>query len=306
MQYAGWSVIVDDIVFPDGRTAMAVLGGGGSYTVAGMRVWSPDVGIFAQVGPGFDAGILDRLALRETSLRPTDRLTPRAWQLFEADGHRTQIPRVPPADWTAQLSWPPDFAEWLAAHGVRAAHLLSRGLPGDPEMLSQIAARGVRVSLEPIIEDGMDAAHRDRVLAALPYVEIFSPGAAELRALLGDTPPQAALADLSERGPEIVALRRGAAGSLVYQRGRRGLLRVPAAPAQVVDVTGAGNAYAGGMLVGWCESRSLETAATCAAVSAAVTIEQIGPPTITPAMLDDAKRRQVELLAELSELDDTT
>ncbi len=301
MQYTSLSIIIDDIVFPDGRTAMGVLGGGGMYTVAGMRIWSEDVGLLASVANDFDEGILAGLALHFDGLRRGPRLTPRAWQLFEEDGHRTQIPRIPEADWAVQLSWPDKLPELARELGLQAIHLLSRGLPGNAETIAQLAAAGVRVSVEPVIEEGMDAAHVERVLASLPYVEIFSPGLPELRVLMGDTPPRRALPALAERGPALVALRMGAAGSLVYERASGRFLRVPAAPARVLDVTGAGNAYAGGMLVGWCESGSLEYAAACAAVSAALVIEQIGPPTITPALLADARRRRDELLAQLRE-----
>jgi sugar/nucleoside kinase (ribokinase family) len=299
MHYASWGVIIDDIVFPTGRTAMGVLGGGGMYSVAGMRLWSAEVGILSNVGADFDASMLGQLDLCATSLRITSRLTPRAWQLFEEDGQRTQIPRIALDDWSAQLAHPADLAEQLRACDVRAVHLLSRGIPGDPQMIAQIAASGVRISLEPIIEDGMDAAHAERVLACLPYVEIFSPGVGELRMLLGQQPQQQALIALAERGPAIVALRRGAAGSLIYHHESRRMLRVPAARATVVDVTGAGNAYSGGMLVGWCANGSIETAAACAAVSAAITIEQVGPPVITPALLAEAQWRRAEVLAEL-------
>jgi sugar/nucleoside kinase (ribokinase family) len=249
----------------------------------------------------FDPGILGRLDLCAADLRITGRPTPRAWQLVEEDGQRTQIPRIPLPDWAAQLAYPADFAEQLQSRGIRAVHLLSRGLPGDPEMIARIALSGIRISLEPIIEEGMDAAHRERVLDCLPYVEIFSPGLGELRVLLGEQPPGQALEALAERGPAIVALRRGAAGSLIYHRHARRMLRVPAARANVVDVTGAGNAYAGGMLVEWCERGLLESAAAAATVSAALTIEQIGPPTITRALLADAQRRRAQVLAELSE-----
>lgn len=303
MYYTSWGIIIDDIVFPDGRTSMGVLGGGGMYSVAGMRIWSADVGILSNADADFDSEILDGLDLCATHLRITGRPTPRAWQLFEEDGLRTQIPRIPLTDWAAQLAYPADFAEQLQAHGVRAVHLLSRGLPNDPEMIARIALSGIRISLEPIIEDGMDAAHRERVLDCLPYIEIFSPGIGELRVLMGELPPGSALVAIAERGPAIVALRRGAAGSLVYQRDSRRMLRVPAAHASVVDVTGAGNAYAGGMLVEWCESGLLELAAAAAAVSAAITIEQIGPPTITRALLADAQQRRAQVMAELSETD---
>jgi sugar/nucleoside kinase (ribokinase family) len=296
-------VIIDDIVFPTGRTAMGVLGGGGMYAVAGMRIWSAQVGILGNVGADFDASLLGQLDLCDTGLRITSRPTPQAWQLFEEDGQRTQIPRIALDDWSAQLACPADLAEQMLSLDVRAAHLLSRGLPGDPEMIAQVAASGVRISLEPIIEDGLDAAHATRVLACLPYVEIFSPGVGELRMLLGQQPLKLALAALAERGPAVVALRRGAAGSLIYHRESRRMLQAPAARATVVDVTGAGNAYAGGMLVGWCESGLIETAAACAAVSAAITIEQVGPPAITPALLAAAQWRRAQVLAELSEMD---
>jgi sugar/nucleoside kinase (ribokinase family) len=235
-------------------------------------------------------------------LRTTNHLSPRAWQLFEHDGHRTQIPRIPLTDWDAQLAYPADFAEQLHKHGVRAVHLLSRGLPHDPVMVAQIAKYGIRMSLEPIIEDGMDAIHAERVLACLPYVEIFSPGVSELRVLLGDRPPIQAIRELAERGPALVALRRGAAGSLIYQRATQRMLRVPAARANVVDVTGGGNAYVGGLLVGWCQSGDLESAAACGSVSAALAIEQIGPPQITPALLAEAQQRHAELRAALCEM----
>jgi sugar/nucleoside kinase (ribokinase family) len=81
------------------------------------------------------------------------------------------------------------------------------------------------------------------------------------------------------------------------------MLRVPAARASIVDVTGAGNAYAGGMLVAWCESGLLELAAAAATVSAALTIEQIGPPKVTPARLAEAQQRRTQVMAELSETD---
>jgi sugar/nucleoside kinase (ribokinase family) len=81
------------------------------------------------------------------------------------------------------------------------------------------------------------------------------------------------------------------------------MLQVPAAPANVVDVTGAGNAYCGGLLVGLVEHGTLEMAAAHAAVSAALTIEQIGPPRITPALMATAEQRLAAALATLQEVD---
>jgi sugar/nucleoside kinase (ribokinase family) len=306
MRYASWSIIIDDIVFPDGRTAMGVLGGGGLYTVTGMRVWTEDAGVLANVGADFDPARLAAQGLSADGLLVTERPTPRAWQLFETDGHRTQIPRVPIEDWTAQLRRADDLPDRLAALGVRAFHLLSPGHPTDPALAARMAGMGIRLSLEPIIEEGMTREQRDRVLACLPNVEIFSPGVAETRVLLGERPLGEALRAFADLGPQIVALRRGAAGSLVYHHESRRMLRAPAARAEIVDLTGAGNAFCGGLLVGWVEHARLEQAAAYAAISAARALEQIGPPQITPALTARAAQQLPDVLATLQEVDPTS
>ena len=306
MRYASWGIIIDDVVFPDGRTAMGVLGGGGLYAAAGMRIWINDAGVIANVGADFDAALLAGSALSADGLRVTNRPTPRAWQLFESDGHRTQIPRVAADDWAAQLARTNELLDRLAGLGVRAFHLLSRGHLADPALAARIAGMGVRLSLEPIIEEGMNQEQRDRVLACLPYVEIFSPGVAEARVLLGERSLAEALRTSADRGPSIVALRQGAAGSLIYYRETHRMLRVPAVPASIVDLTGAGNAYCGGLLVGWVEHARLEIAAAYAAISAALTLEQVGPPRITPALTAMAEQQLAAVRAMLQEVDDAT
>ena len=50
------SVVIDDIVFPDGQTRMGVLGGGGPQAAFGMRLWaSGGVGLCGSVGEDFPA-----------------------------------------------------------------------------------------------------------------------------------------------------------------------------------------------------------------------------------------------------------
>jgi len=87
-----------------------------------------------------------------------------------------------------------------------------------------------------------------------------------------------------------VALRMGAQGSLVAtSAGER--LRVPAVPAKIVDVTGAGNAYCGGFLAGIGSGLALAEAAARAAVSASFALEQFGVPSFTAEKRAEAERR---------------
>ena len=56
IDYFTFSVIIDDIVFYDGRTLMGVLGGGGPQTAFGMQLWTQGrVGLCGGVGVDFPA-----------------------------------------------------------------------------------------------------------------------------------------------------------------------------------------------------------------------------------------------------------
>ena len=93
-------------------------------------------------------------------------------------------------------------------------------------------------------------------------------GPERLRRVLGELGPELVFANEEERaelGPEAAVnatwvLKRGAAGAAVERDGQKS--EFPAVPAEVVDTTGAGDAFAAGYLVGGVEL-ALETAARC-------------------------------------------
>lgn len=93
-------------------------------------------------------------------------------------------------------------------------------------------------------------------------------GPERLRRVLGELGPELVFANEEERaelGPEAAVdatwvLKRGAAGAAVERHGQKS--QFPAVPAEVIDTTGAGDAFAAGYLVGGVEL-ALETAARC-------------------------------------------
>ncbi|MCZ7541748.1 MAG: hypothetical protein M5U29_17900 [Anaerolineae bacterium] len=105
-----FGLILDDIVLPDGTTHMGVLGGGGAQTAWGMAAAlgsGASVGLVAGVGADLDAAALAPLraaGIDLSGVRVSDLPTPRAWQVTEADGRRTQVWRVPPQTLGAQLA----------------------------------------------------------------------------------------------------------------------------------------------------------------------------------------------------------
>ena len=81
--------------------------------------------------------------------------------------------------------------------------------------------------------------------------------------------------DLRRRGA-LVALTRGPEGSELH--GPDGVVRIPVAPPrQVVDPTGAGDAYAAGLLAALRRGLPLDAAGRVAALSATYVVEQQGP-----------------------------
>ena len=109
----------------------------------------------------------------------------------------------------------------------------------------------------------------------LQNINAFLPSLKELRALYPNLELRAALLALSEMGPEAVAVKLGSEGSLVWDQKSNLIQHIPAISAQVVDLTGAGDAYCGGFMVGLVETGDAFMAAKFGSVSASLVIEKI-------------------------------
>ena len=57
----------------------------------------------------------------------------------------------------------------------------------------------------------------------------------------------------------------------------------------MVDPTGAGNAYGGGLCVGWTETRDIRRAGCYAAISASMLVRQLGLPAMSAAVQREAQ-----------------
>ena len=104
--------------------------------------------------------------------------------------------------------------------------------------------------------------------------DVVFASATDCRSLFGDDHPEAALDRLTGFGPSETVLTSGAAGARVGTRGRR--IDVPATPADAVDPTGAGDAFAGAYLAWRLAGRPPEAAARAAAGVAARTVTFLG------------------------------
>lgn len=288
------NIIIDDIVLSDGRTFMNTLGGAGTHALIGMAVWSDRLGYVATVGPDFSPEQRAQLTKLNIDLRGVKLIeeytTTRAWQLFEPDERRIEIMRTELADffkYTPQFGdMPVDYRQARGVH-VQWGHTVDELI----ELLQQFQNANPQVNLiwEPALEFMNGGAAEFRPI--LERLAVFSPDLGEAQQLTQFTDPNDMARMLLDWGASCVAIRMGAAGSLVRTAAGEGW-RIPAVPpAELVDVTGAGNAYCGGFVVGLGEGESVLESALRAAVSASFALEQFGVPDFNAETATTAHKR---------------
>lgn len=292
MDFVAFGLILDDIVFPDGRTAMGVLGGGGPQAAFGMRLWAEQVGLAAGVGhdlPDAARAWLAESGIDTAGLRFGDAPTPRAWQVTEADGRRTHLWRTDTALVWPQLRRSLDLLP-PAYQRARGYHFGIHPEEPDLEFVSQLRPRGGLVSVETF-RAAAQPPEAEALHALVRGPHIFSATLAEAQSLVGPGTPRSVARRLVEHGAWIVAVRLGAEGSLVMEGQTARMAHIPALPGRVVNPVGAGNAYSGGFLAGWTETHDVVMAGLYGAVAASFVVEQVRLPVVSENVRQEARKR---------------
>lgn len=297
MDFVTFSLVIDDLVFPDGRTAMGVLGGGGPQAAFGMKLWTDQVGLVSGVGsdwlPNIQAWLtaagIDLAGLRHSTEWPT----PRAWQILEEDGRRTQLWRVPGPAIRAQLE--------RSLEKLPPSYRLARGFhlglhPEEPDLgfIRALRKSGAVISIEPFRAPTRPLTEIE-LRALLSAGHIFAPNLAEAYALVGPGEPLELIDRMVKAGANIVALRQGSEGATVHHADTGETWHIPAVETTVVDPTGAGNAFCGGFLAGWVQTGDLRLAGLYGVVAASFVVEQVGLPQPGPNRSEEAQQRLAKL-----------
>ena len=293
------SVIIDDIVYPDGRTSMGVLGGGGTHAAYGMALAGTRPGLVALVGEDLPADIRVRLEedFDTSGLVWSPHQQARGWQIFEWDGRRNEIFRV---DIIEPFMYGPDADSPAIPYSVARGMTLLRA----PEHVASWRARFPSATLlwEPM-RIFMLSADYDAFVTGIPHADIVSPNLHEAQTMYGVEDEAEILRRMLADGCKVVALRMGELGSLVAQTNSDRAWTIPAVGVDaVVDQTGAGNAYNGGFVVGWCKEGDLASAGCYGAAAASFTLEHVGCAQISPERDAEWRRRLQEALAGVRQI----
>ena len=167
-------------------------------------------------------------------------------------------------------------ANRFAPHIKRAKHFHSEAsqLPIAPVKEGMRIAKeaNVRVifdlDVSPSFFAQSNLGTQEELTASLKLVDVLKPCKAAARELTGETDYERIADKLLKLGPSLVAITMGTDGCLIATRTKK--LRVPAFRPNVVDTTGAGDAFMGGLsyalLQGWDEQRVGVFANACAAL----------------------------------------
>ena len=274
------NLTVDDVVHPNGETTMASPGGNTIYAATGALIWGLSVGVVARVGADFPVAALDRLrdaGLDTGGLRPIEGPTVRNWVIYEYDGHRSWVYRTPPERRLEVAPSPEDIPTgWTDQMQDRppVIHVAAMPLAAAAGIVGHLRAEGRRAIVTLDTHEAWPA-RRDEVLALARRVDVFVPSHGELTAILGYDDPERACRELQAEGVPAVVVKCGEKGALVSTPGGPPV-RIAPPDVAVLDATGAGDTFCGGLAAGLAVGESLVAAAWRGAATAGAALGASG------------------------------
>src|SRR6516164_7385264 len=274
------NLTIDDVVHPNGETTMASPGGNTIYAATGALIWGRSVGVVARVGADFPGAALDRLrdaGLDTGGLRPIEGPTVRNWVIYEHNGHRSWVYRTPAERSLEVAPGPEDIPTgWTGQKQDRApvVHVAAMPLGAATAIVGHLRADGQRAVVTLDTHEAWPAG-RDEVLALARRVDVFVPSHGELAAILGYDDPERACRELQAEGVPAVVVKCGEKGTLVSAPGGPPA-RIPPPNVAVLDATGAGDTFCGGLAAGIAIGESLVVAAQRGAATAGAALGASG------------------------------
>ncbi|KAK9351737.1 Ribokinase-like protein [Lipomyces doorenjongii] len=269
--------IIDEIHHLDGTSEYDVIGGAGTYAAYGARYFLPyplskGVGWFVDAGSDFPQAIKEELFSLQTTMifrEDQTRLTTRGWNGYGENEFREFRYTTP--------------KKRIVMEDVMN---LIEGIVQQRKSMKEDLPLPV-IAWEPV-PDLCTPEHLDACLAVLPMVNILTPNAAEAAAFFGLPEPcekesleAIGLRFLPFMGEDAaIVIRAGSHGCLILSQGHAPLwleaYHTPF-PDRVIDPTGAGNTFVGGLCTGYVLSNGdIIEASIYGNVAAGLSIEQVG------------------------------
>lgn len=295
----------DYILPPVGRPLLDVPGGGLLYAAGGILPWEKNVGLLGRLGEDYPRSWLKDFEARGLGIEGL-RILPESLDLraFHAYNEKFEITHGSPVLQFArrELTFPKSLLGYQSPpevrkdtknvdplsplpseipasyREVRAAHLCPLDFTSHSHLSAALHSGSVNtLTLDPS-PGYMTPAFLKDLRVILSGLTAFLPSEEELRALFwGQTHDLWEMAAaLGEYGCEVIVIKRGGHGQLIYDAKGEHKWELPAYPARPADPTGAGDAFCGGFLAGYKKSYDPIEAALYGNVSASLKVEGSG------------------------------
>jgi sugar/nucleoside kinase (ribokinase family) len=288
--FAFGNIAIDDLVFADGTTMWGVPGGGAVYAALGAALSAGSAAVIAPIGPEYPR---DAFADIDFSRCRLGSHTMRNWGLYETDGSRHFLSRRDSLPWEAFSS---DAGE-LDAGPYAFCHIAPMPWARVVALVEALRTRGARLISLDLHDRELAAVGLESVLALVERVEVFLPSRQDVDVLFPGWPPVAARRALRARLPDVPAIgvKCGPDGAFVHAAGSAQIIVVPSAATEVIDATGAGDAFCGGFLAGFAATGDVSEAALRGAIAASFAVSAVGPSGLTRPVLAQALARTAAL-----------
>jgi sugar/nucleoside kinase (ribokinase family) len=298
--------IAREFILPSaGQALLDHPGGHLLYAAGGLMVWEKEIGLLARVGEDYPRAWLKDLEARGMDIQGVH-ILPQSLDLrsFIAYDEKFLVTRSNPVLQFArrELPFPKSLLGYQSPPEVQqdakkpdplaplpveiprdyleasAVHLCPLDFMSHNQLAQVFKAASVNtVTLDPS-PGYMSPPFYKELRVFLSGLTAFLPSEEELRALFwGETHDLWEMAAaLGDYGCEVIVVKRGARGQLVYDVQGRHKWEVPAYSARMTDQTGAGDAFCGGFLAGYKKTYDPLQAALYGNVSASLKIEGSG------------------------------
>jgi sugar/nucleoside kinase (ribokinase family) len=163
--------------------------------------------------------------------------------------------------------------EWSDARHLHIAEFAT--LVEIPGLVAAAKAKGLTVSLDPSWDETL--IFGSDFLATCEGIDVFLPNVEEAAAITGQTEPLKALDRLAKVFP-VIALKAGSKGAYLANRGL--VMHRGAKPVQVIDTTGAGDAFNAGFIHSWLDGQDDESCLLDAIAMGTLAVQAAGGATM--------------------------
>ena len=295
------NLTVDDIViYDDARLYRASSGGDALFSAIGAWIWHKAVGLIARVGQAYPAQNIQQIEAAGIAchLQRVPNPDIRNWALYEPDGRRQFVNHLGSGSYE-QMSM---RGEEIPAQclGAPAYHIAPMPVEVQRGVLERLRTSPCLLTLDQFDQHLLDPQVQRTALELVARVDCYLPSHEEARYLYGADDPLAAARAFAALGVPVVCIKLGAEGALLYLGQTAEVCHIPVCPVQVVDPTGAGDAFCGGFLAGMLLTGDARIAACYGAVSASYVVQHVGALSLLGVDYRDSHTRLEQTLARVT------